>query len=123
MPTKEEEIRACTLAGCHRVGLYEDLTDPNSDAFLDREARELVEASDDECPIGPPYNDVLMTFREFMRSCLEGKGYTRIKIFLQRLCSTKESSDGPSGESSGEPSGDPFTWRDFCRWHVPRIRK
>jgi len=111
MATREEDIRACVLEGCHRVGLYPQLADPNGDAFLDRVATELVEAADEVCPVAPPYGDVLMTFREAMRTCLVDKDYTRISIFLQRLCSTKS------------PGGDPFTWRDFCKWHVPRIRK
>ena len=111
MATREEDIRACVLAGCHRVGLYAQIEDPNSDAFLDRVARELVVAADDTCPQSPPYNDVMMTFREKMRSCLSDKGYRRISIFLQRLGSKKE------------PSGEEYTWRDFCKWHVPRIRK
>ena len=111
MPTKEEDIRTCVLDACHRVGLYPAITDPNSDEFLDRVAAELVEAADEDCPIGPPYNDVLMAFRAGMRSCLIGKGYRKVSIFLQRLCSVKM------------PGGEPFTWRDFCKWHVPRVRR
>ncbi len=111
MATKEEDVRSCVLEGCHRVGLYPQITDANGSAFLDRVANELVEAADDTCPHGPPYNDVMMTFRESMRSCLSGKGYTSITIFLQRLCTTKQ------------PGGELFTWRDFCAWHVPRVMR
>ena len=111
MATREEDIRACVLDACHRVGLYPQLDDFNGTEFLDRLAKELVEAADETCEVAPPYGDILMTFREAMRTCLIDRGYDRISIFLQRLCSTKA------------PDGDPFTWRDFCKWHVPRVRK
>ena len=109
MATKEEDIRACVLDACHRVGLYDQFDDPNGAPFLDRLANELVIAAEDTCPHGPPYNVFLMTFREAMRSGLSRRGYTDVTIFLQRLCSTKA------------PGGDPFTWRDFCKWHVPQV--
>lgn len=109
MPDREEDIRACALAACHRVGLYAPIQDAQSEAFLSRVASELVDASDDACPVAPPYSDVLLTFRQRMSSALEDRGYTRVRIFLQRLCSVRD------------PGGEPFTWRDFCRWHVTRV--
>jgi len=109
MATREEDIRASVLDACHRVGLYDQINDPNGASFLDRPANELVVAAEDTCPLGPPYSAVMMTFREAIRSGLRQKGYTDVTIFLQRLCSTKS------------PSGDAFTWRDFSKWHVPQV--
>ena len=97
MATREEDIRACVLDACHRVGMYKQLDDPNGGDFLDRSSNELVTAADDTCPHGPPYNVFMMTFRERMRSCLTSRGYTDITIFLQRLCSKKSSGERKCG--------------------------
>jgi hypothetical protein len=96
---KEQDVRECTLAACHRVGLYTHISDHNSPMFLERATMELVSACDEECPIGPPYNDCLMTFKQKLRHCLlNEKGYRRVYIFLQRLCEDQD-------------------WHYFCRYH------
>ena len=100
-PTQEElDVRSCVLKACHRVGLYRQIANPNSTEFLDRSCKELVTLSGDSCPIGPPYNNGLMTFRQAMRLCLEDKGYSGFKIFLQKLCTRA------------------YTWKDFCEYHA-----
>ncbi len=102
MPLSQEErdVRSCVLAACHRVGLYPHLVGPNSKAFLDRPSAELVTAAGAACPIGPPYDPVLLTFRQELRAGLKEKGYSGFMIFLQRLC-TRD-----------------FAWRDFCEYHA-----
>jgi hypothetical protein len=84
--------------------MYPNFNDPNAAEFLDRNAVELVTASLDECPISPPFNTVLMTFKQRYRTCLTDKGYKTIILFLQRLCN------------------EDFTWRDFCEFHARRSR-
>lgn len=102
-PKREEDVRECTLTACHRVGLYSHIGDHNSGDFLERACVELVAASGDACPLSPPYNDYLMTFRQAMRSCLEGKGHSGFGIYLQRLCT------------------EAYTWRKFCAYHADRL--
>ncbi len=106
MSQREEDCRECTLAACQRVGLYPQLDDPDSQDFLARSTAELVEAAFLTCPIGPPYNDILMTFKQRYRSCLEDKGYKTIRLFLQRLCQ----------------EGTQSTWEGFCKFHGSRSR-
>ncbi|MDH3216435.1 MAG: hypothetical protein OEN01_09115 [Candidatus Krumholzibacteria bacterium] len=103
LSTLEQDVRQCTLAACHRVRLYKRIVHPNSPRFLDRPCNELVIESGESCPVGPPYNDYLMTFRQRLRTCLQDKGYDGFAIYLQRLCT------------------DEFTWRDFCRYHADRL--
>lgn len=104
MSQREADCRACTLRACHRVGLYTHISDPESDEFLGRACAELVTASNDQCPVAPPYNDVLMTFRQRYRSCLKDEGYKKIRIYLQRLCT------------------EDWTWQTWCRYHSRRSR-
>ena len=99
----ERDTRSAVLAACHRVGLYGHLKNSRSAEFLDRPCTELVEAAEETCPIGPPYNIVLHTFRETMRAELACRGHSGFMIFLQRLC-TKG-----------------FSWRDFCEYHADRL--
>ncbi len=99
----ERDTRSAVLAACHRVGLYGHLRSSNGAAFLDRPCVELVSAAGETCPIGPPYNIVLHTFRESMRANLEAKGYSGFMLFLQRLCTQG------------------FLWRDFCAYHADRL--
>ena len=72
--SRQSDVRECTLLACHRVGLYAHISDLDSDPFLDRPCVELVEASADSCPISPPYNDTLMTFRARYRRRAQGEG-------------------------------------------------
>jgi len=101
------DTRSCTLAACHRVGLYVHIHDPNGDEFLSRQCLELVTEAGVDCPVQPPYGDILMTFRQAMHTCLLDKGYTKVRLYLQRLCSTL--------------NGQPYTWDDFCRYHADRL--
>ena len=105
MPLSQEEraVRSAALAACHRVGLYGHLKSSQAAAFLDRPCLELVSAAGETCPIGPPYNIVLYTFRETMRAELDKKGYAGFMLFLQRLCTQG------------------FLWRDFCEYHADRL--
>ena len=105
MPLSPEEraVRSAVLAACHRIGLYGQVQSPHDAAFLDRPCVELVAVAEETCPIGPPYNIVLHTFRETMRAELEDDGYSDFMIFLQRLCT------------------EGFLWRDFCEYHADRL--
>ena len=105
--TRSANARSCALAACHRVGLYTHIQDPDSDGFLSRRCLELVTEAGVDCPVHPPYDDVLMTFRQVMRTCLEDKGYTQVRVYLQRLCSRL--------------NREPYTWDDFCRYHADRL--
>lgn len=100
---EEREVRSAVLAACHRIGLYGHLRSPHSPEFLDRPCAELVAAAAEDCPIGPPYNIVLHTFRESMRAELAAQGHDGFMIFLQRLCAQD------------------FLWRDFCEYHADRL--
>ena len=91
------------MAACQRVGLYRRISDPDSDLFLDRPCVELVEASADRCPVSPPYNDTLMTFRARYVGALKEKGYETVRVYLQRLCT------------------EDWTWRRWCRYHARRV--
>lgn len=101
--SRQSDVRECALLACQRVGLYARVSDPDSDLFLDRPCVELVEASADSCPISPPYNDTLMTFRARCVAALREKGYERVRVYLQRLCT------------------EDWTWRRWCRHHAGRI--
>ena len=101
--SRQSDVRECTLLACHRVGLYARISDPDSDLFLDHPCVELVEASADSCPISPPYNDTLMTFRARYVAALREKGYETVRVYLQRLCT------------------EDWTWRRWCRHHAGRI--
>ncbi|WP_419856878.1 hypothetical protein [Candidatus Palauibacter irciniicola] len=96
-------MRECAMRACRRVGLYRRISDPDSDLFLDRPCVELVEASADRCPVSPPYNDTLMTFKARYVGALKEKGYETVRVYLQRLC-TEE-----------------WTWRRWCRYHARRV--
>ncbi|MXW66110.1 MAG: hypothetical protein F4Z72_03710 [Gemmatimonadales bacterium] len=100
---RQSDVRECAMAACQRVGLYRRISDPDSDLFLDRRCVELVEASADRCPVSPPYNDTLMTFKARYVGALKEKGYETVRVYLQRLC-TEE-----------------WTWRRWCRYHARRV--
>ncbi len=100
---RQSDVREAAIAACHRVGLYRRISDPDSDLFLDRPCVELVEASADRCPVSPPYNDTLMTFRARYVGALKEKGYETVRVYLQRLCT------------------EDWTWRRWCRYHARRI--
>ena len=97
------DVRKCTLRACHRVGLYANIRNPNDTRFLERACDELVEESGSSCPVHPPYNDYLLTFRQALRTCLLDQGYEVVRIYLQRLCT------------------EGYTWDDFCRYHADRL--
>lgn len=99
----ERDVRRCTLDACHRVGLLSHIRNPADARFLDRPCRELVAESGDTCPVHPPYNDYLLSFRQALRQCLFDKGYDVVRVYLQRLCT------------------EGYTWRDFCRYHADRV--
>ena len=101
--SRQSAVRECTLLACHRVGLYPHISDSESDRFLDRSCVELVEASVERCPISPPYNDTLMTFRARYVAALRERGYETVRVYLQRLCT------------------EDWTWRRWCRHHARRI--
>ena len=107
--SRASDVRRSVLTACHRVGLYTHIQNHDDDGFLSRPCSELVNESGATCPLAPPYNDYLMTFREAMRSALADAGYSAIVIYLQRLCSRL--------------NGVPFTWDVFCRYHARRVSK
>lgn len=100
---RQSDVRQSAMLACRRVGLYRGISDPDSDLFLDRPCVELVEATADRCPISPPYNDTLMTFRARYVGALKEKGYGKVRVYLQRLCT------------------EDWTWRRWCRHHARRI--
>ncbi len=99
----EGDVRKCTLAACHRVGLYTSMRNPNDARFLERSCRELVDESGARCPVHPPYDDFLTSFRQALRACLMDKGHDVVRVYLQRLCT------------------EGYTWNDFCRYHADRL--
>ena len=105
MGGRRDAVQRSALAGCRRIGLYHDVTDAASGRFLDRSCAELVEASMDECPVSPPYNDILMAFRQRYGRCLEEEGYGLVRVYLQRLCT------------------EGWTWRQWCRYHATRMSR
>ena len=105
---EERDCRACALAACKRVQLYP--SDMTVGDFVKRSCRELVDAEGLSCPIGPPYTDVLKTFREHFRACLEDKGHQGFAVFLQALCHSEP--DEPTVLS---------TWATWCRFHADRL--
>ena len=102
MEFRESSVQVSALDACQRVGLYEDIRVGSHPLFLDRPCEELVRAAGESCPISPPYNDVLMTFREGYIEFLCAIGFDSVRIHLQRLC-TKT-----------------WTWRDWCAFHSRR---
>ena len=108
MSDEERDCRACALEACKRVALYP--SDMTVGEFVKRSCKELVDAEDLLCPIGPPYSHVLKTFRESFRACLENKGYEDFAVFLQALCHTEP--DEPTVHS---------TWATWCRFHADRL--
>jgi hypothetical protein len=99
----ERDVRKCALGACHRVGLYAHVRHPNDPRFLNRPCHQLVDESGATCPVHPPYNDYLLSFRQALRQCLRDKGYDVVRVYLQRLCT------------------EGYTWGDLCRYHADRL--
>ena len=100
---REWSVRVSALDACKRVGLNKHIRVASNPSFLDQPCGELVRAAGESCPVSPPYNDVLMTFREHYIELMSELGFDGVRVHLQRLC-TKG-----------------WTWSTWCLYHSTRV--